>query len=138
MRYPKLNLLAGLFALASAQGQVLTLDDAVRLALDHNRPVEQASLAAKSAAEGIAAARTQRLPSFNLSTTTGMLLTRPTITFEKGAFGEYPGIGPIPGDTTQISSARKPTTMIEAQLIMPLTQQIRIGLNIRQLELSKK
>jgi outer membrane protein TolC len=66
------------------------------------------------------------------------LLTRPTITFEKGAFGDYPGIGPVPGDTTSISSPRKPTMLLSGEAALPLTQQRRIGLGIRLLELDKK
>ncbi|MDX2154321.1 MAG: TolC family protein [Bryobacteraceae bacterium] len=117
---------------------MLTLEDAVNLALAHNRSIEQASLSAAGTADAIAAARTQRLPQFSFSSTTGLLLTRPTITFEKGAFGEYPGIGSVPGDTTEISSARKPTAILTAEVALPLTQQFRIGLGIRSLKLSEK
>ncbi len=116
----------------------LTLDRAVRLALDHNRSIEQASLNSSGTADAIAAAKTQRLPQFKFSTTSGLLLTRPTITFERGAFGEYPGIGPVPGNTTDISSARKPTALLSGEVALPLTQQRRIRLGIRSLELSQK
>jgi hypothetical protein len=44
----------------AAQSDVLTLDDAVRLALDHNRSVEQAMLSAQGLEHAITAARTQR------------------------------------------------------------------------------
>jgi hypothetical protein len=57
-------LAAGLLSLAcwAAPGsELLSLEDAVRLAIDHNRSIEQAALGAKSADEAIAAARTQRL-----------------------------------------------------------------------------
>lgn len=121
-----------------AQSEVLTLDEAVRLALNHNRTIEQSELVARESDDEIAAAKTQRLPSFRFSTTAGMLLTRPTLTFEQGAFGNYPGIGPIPSTTTNISTARKPTAMLSGEALLPLTQQIRIGLGIRQLEVEKK
>jgi outer membrane protein TolC len=122
----------------AGQSELLTLADAIRLALEHNRSIEQATLSTKGIDDSITAAKTQRLPYFKFSSTTGMLLTRPTITFEKGAFGEYPGIGPIPGDTTNISSPRKPTAVLTGEVALPLTQQRRIGLNIRYLELSRK
>jgi outer membrane protein len=121
-----------------AQPDVLTLQDAVNLALAQNRSIEQASLSASGAADAIAAAKTQRLPQLKFSSTTGMLLTRPTITFEKGAFGEYPGIGSVPGDTTEISSARKLTALLTGEVALPLTQQIRIGLGIRSLQLTER
>jgi len=144
-RNHKLKLVAGVLSLAcwaaprlAAQSEVLTLDEAVRLAVAHNRSIEQASLSATSTDDAIVAAKTQRLPQFKFSSTTGILLSRPTITFEKGAFGEYPGIGSVPGDTTNISSARKPTALLTGEVALPLTQQRRIGLGIRYLELSKK
>jgi outer membrane protein TolC len=122
----------------AAQSDVLTLDDAIRLALDQNRSVGQANLSATGIDHEIAAAKTRRLPSFKFSSTTGMLLTRPTITFEKGAFGDYAGIGPVPGDTTEISSPRQPTALFTGEVALPLTQQRRIGLGIKLLELKKK
>jgi len=122
----------------AAQSELLSLDDAVRLALDHNRSIEQASLSVKAADDAIAAVKTQRLPQFKFSTITGMLLSQPTITFEKGAFGEYPGIGPIPGAETTITSPRKPAALLTGEAALPLTQQHRISLGIQQLELSKK
>src|SRR5690349_2511150 len=81
--------------LAAADGSVLTLEDAVALALANNRSIEQSALNAGGIADALAAARTQRLPQFKFSSITGTMISRPTITFEKGSFGEYPGIGPI-------------------------------------------
>lgn len=123
---------------AVAQSQLLTLDDAVRMALEQNRSIQQAAIAANAGDDAIRAARTQRLPSFKTSTTSGLLLSRPTVTFERGAFGEYAGLGPIPGNTVNITSARKPTAIVSSEVSLPLTQQRRIGLGIRQLEIGKR
>ncbi|HZO51690.1 MAG TPA: TolC family protein [Bryobacteraceae bacterium] len=133
-----LSLAFSIVSAALAQSELLTLDEAVRLAVDHNRTIQQTALSAKESDDVIAAAKTQRLPSFKFSSTTGILLTRPTVTFEKGAFGEYPGIGPIPGDTTRIASPRKPTAMLESQVALPLTQQYKIGLNLKLLNVNKR
>ena len=121
-----------------AQSDLLTLEDAMRLALDHNRSIERAALGARSAEDSITAAKTQRLPVFKFSSTTGILLTQPTITFEKGAFGSYPGIGPIPGTDTTITSPRKPAALLDVELAQPLTQLRRIGLGIKLLEVNHK
>jgi outer membrane protein TolC len=144
-RHQRLRLAAWALSIAfcvtprlAGQSGLLTLDDAVRIALEHNRSVERASLNTKAIDDGIAAAKTKRLPRFTFSSTTGILLTRPTITFEKGAFGEYPGIGPVPGDTSTISSPRKPTALLSGEVALPLTHQRRITLGIRLLELDKK
>ncbi|MFN7934107.1 MAG: TolC family protein [Bryobacteraceae bacterium] len=122
----------------TAQSDVLTLDQALQLALKHNRAIEQAELGLSEYDDAIHAAKTQKLPSFRFNSTTGMLLTRPTITFEKGAFGEYPGIGSVPGNTTSISSARKPTAMLSAEAVLPITQRRKIGLGIQQLEVNQR
>jgi outer membrane protein TolC len=122
----------------AAQSELLTLDDAVRMALDHNRAIERASLSGNRIDDEIAAAKTRRLPQFKFSSTTGMLLTKPTITFEKGAFGDYPGIGSLPGDNTTITSPRKPTVLLTGEAALPLTQQRRISLGIQLLQLDKK
>lgn len=122
----------------AAQPAVLTLDDAMQLALDHNRSIQEADLEARSTDYAIRAAKAQRKPSLKFASTTGVLLTRPTITFERGAFGEYPGIGPLPGNTANITSPRKATALLSSELSLPLTPQYRIGLSIRTLELGKK
>jgi len=121
-----------------AQSGVLTLDDAVSLALAHNRSIEQASLSAGGLVDAIHAAKTQRLPQFKLSSTTGMMLTRPTTSFERGAFGDYPGIGPLPGNTVEIASPRKLSAILNGEVLLPLTPQIRIGLSIAQLDVRGK
>lgn len=117
---------------------VRTLDEAIRLAVDQNRSIQQAMVAASAAGDAIRAARTQRLPSFKTSTTSGMLLSRPTVTFDRGVFGEYAELGPIPGNTVNVTTARKLTAIVSSEVALPLTQQRRIGLGIRQLEMSRK
>ena len=122
----------------AAQTSVMTLDEAVSLALAHNLSIEQANLSASGLDDALKAARTQRLPQFKFASTTGVMLTRPTITFEQGAFGDYPGIGPVPGNTTSIASPRKLTALLSGEIAVPLTQQWKIGLNLMQLDVRKK
>src|SRR5689334_9797454 len=109
-------LLNGTVPPLAAQSAVLTLDDAVSMALQHNRSIEQAALSASGLDDAVAGARTQRLPQLKFSSTTGMMLTRPTITFDKGAFGDYPGIGPVPGNDTSIASPRKLTALLNGEV----------------------
>jgi hypothetical protein len=49
---------------ASPAAELLTLEGAVALALDNNRPLKNAGLDVGKAADRIAAARTKRLPAF--------------------------------------------------------------------------
>jgi outer membrane protein TolC len=119
-------------------GGVLTLDEALGLAGVHNRRAEQADLRVRRAEDAIRVAKGQRMPSLKLSTTAGMLLSQPTFSFQRGAFGEYPAVGPIPGAATEIRSERQPAALVTGELALPLTQQYRIGLGIGILELEKK
>jgi len=58
------------------------------------------------------------------------LLTPVDFGFPQGAFGDYPGIGPIPSTDTTLSVPRQPTYYVSAQLSQPLSQLFRINLGI--------
>jgi outer membrane protein TolC len=121
-----------------ARGELLTLDQAVRIALQNNRQVKIKELSVGKADDQIAAARTSRLPRFNLYTLASQQLSQIDFTFEKGVFGDFPGVGPIPDKDTRISTARKPTFLIMGQVTEPLSQQFQIGLNLRLLKTNRE
>src|SRR5262249_15765174 len=58
--------------------------------------------------------------------------------FEKGVFGTYLGIGPVPAENTVIPSSTRTTGLVIAQITQPLTQLKRIGLEIKQQELGRE
>ena len=89
---------------ATGKVEVLTLEQAVALALRDNPKLRAAGIDINRAAEDFAALRTRRLPNFSFNITATQQLTPIDFTFEKGVFGTYPGIGPIPGDTTKITT----------------------------------
>lgn len=136
-RFWVLALMACCAAGRLAAQEVLTLDEAVNIALDRNRSIGKSVLEASEYDDQIAAARTQRWVKFQFTSTTGIMLTKPTLTFARGAFGEYPGLGPIPSTNTAVSSPRKATAILSSEAALPLTQQYRIGLGLRQLHLQK-
>lgn len=119
----------------------LTLDQAIKIALENNRSVRNVKIEADKASDKIAALRTRRLPSFKINS----LISQPLSTFEtnfaKGVFGTYEGIGPVPAQDTVITSSTSTTGLIVAQISQPITQLRRIGLQIKQqqigLEISK-
>src|SRR5690242_7661669 len=89
-------ILCGLLAAAvAAWGQetsgpasgVLTLEQAVALALQNNRQVQNAALEVGKKTAQAAAARTHWLPVFDVSVHESYLLTPKEFTFERGAFG---------------------------------------------------
>jgi outer membrane protein TolC len=68
----------------------------------------------------------------------GQLLTKPSITFDRGVFGTYPGIGPVPGEEARVTAPRKPTAIAFGQILQPLSQQYRLSLGVKALNLEKQ
>jgi outer membrane protein TolC len=115
----------------------LTLDEAVSLAQANNRQVKNAILAAAIDEDQIAEARTYRKPSLNVYALGSQLLTPVNFTFQKGVFGTFPGIGPVPPTNTNIHTPLRPTFYGFMQVSQPISQQYKTGLNIRQAKLAK-
>jgi len=118
-------------------GSVLTVEEAVALALGNNRGVSQAELDVARAQERVAAARTRRLPSLEVQALAGASLTPVRVEFPAGAFGDFPGTGPIPAQDTVVEGSRGVAGSVSATLAQPLTQLYRIGLNTRANELAR-
>lgn len=136
----RLAILCGLLAIATAAwgqeayvpvGSVVTLEQAVALALQNNRLVRNAALEVEKATDRVAAARTRRFPAFEAQVLESYLLTSIDFTFRQGAFGTFPGTGPIPAKDTKITTERRPTTLVVARATQPLSQLYRIGLNVQ-------
>ena len=118
-------------AIASAQpASVLTIDDAVALALKGNREVQSAALDVDRAREETAALRTKRLPQFQIYALGGVPLTRATATVPVGALGTYPGTGPIPGPNVSVTTARQLSGVIVGQAVQPGSQLWKIHLDL--------
>jgi outer membrane protein len=116
---------------APAQAERLTLEAALRLAVDNNRQLQSARLQIEKADTDVATARSHRLPAFEIKATASQLLTPVDFSFPQAAFGTYPGIGPIPAADTTVSVPRQPTYYVSSQASQPLSQLFRIGLGIR-------
>src|SRR5262245_52855326 len=91
---------------AAQTADVLTLDQAITIALQENPSLKNAALEVESAQDQVASARTRRLPTFNLYTLGSRQLTYLDYKFEKGVFGTFDGIGPVPADNTAIRSPK--------------------------------
>jgi len=120
-----------------SESAVLTLEQAVNIAQANNRSVKNAQLFASIDDDQIAEARTYRLPSISLYALGSQLLTPVNFTFQRGAFGTFPGIGPVPATNTQIHTPLRPAFYALTQFSQPLSQQYKIGLNIKQAKLAK-
>ena len=122
----------------AAVAETLTLEQAIGVALQNNRSAKNAQLEAEKAGDKLAATRTRRLPSFKVTGLFSQPLTTFDTTFEKGTFGTFAGIGPVPAENTLISSSRKPTGLFIAQVQQPLSQLHRLNLQVRQMEAGRE
>jgi outer membrane protein TolC len=118
--------------------EVLTLDQAIAIALRDNQQVKNAALDVNRSGEDFAASRTRRLPSFTFQALGTQQLTPIDFTFEKGVFGTYPGIGPIPAENTKLSTPLKPTAIFITQVSQPISKLHKINLNLKQIELKSE
>jgi len=116
---------------------LLTLDDAVSLALKNNRLVKNSALEAQKFDFRVSTARSRRLPQFQFAVLGGELMNSADFTFPAGAFGTFPGTGPIPATKTEIHSPVRFATFINASINEPLIQQYKIALGIRATELGR-
>ena len=128
----------GLFAQQGAQDiPLLTLDDAVSIALSNNRLVKNSALEAQKYDFQVSTMRSRRLPNFHFSVLGGELLQPFDFTFAKGMFGTYPGTGPIPSTNAKVHTPARLTAYLTGGIDQPLSQQYKIGLGIRATELGR-
>ena len=118
--------------------ETLTVDQAVRYALQHNPSLRTAELDVEKAEDNLSAFRTRRLPSIRWNVLGGQLLTKPSVTYSPGVFGTYPGVGPIPSRETKVDTPRRPTAFVFGQILQPLSQQYRLGLGVEALNLERQ
>jgi outer membrane protein TolC len=118
-------------------GEVLTLEQAVTLALQKNRQVNNAALEVGKSEDEIAAFKTKRLPALKLDLIEAEPLAPIDLKFKQGDLGSAPSTGPIPATNTTIRTPRTPLTAINSSITQPLSQLYRIGLGIDQLEVGR-
>ncbi len=118
--------------------EVLTVQGAVSTALAQNRNIENAALDVSKAGDDIYAAKTKLFPEFDFSVFELYHLTEEAFTFQEGAFGNFPVIGPIPPEKTTINTAPNFTTYLTASVGQPLSQLYEISLFVKQREVEQK
>jgi outer membrane protein len=116
----------------------LSLDEAIQLALRHNRLVRNDELEVEKASERVEIARTRRLPQFDLDLLGLQTLTPVEFRFNSGSLGTLPGGAPFPLQDIRIRSPRHPNLLLTARATQPLTQLPRINLGIRLQETNRE
>jgi|HubBroStandDraft_4_1064222.scaffolds.fasta_scaffold00654_5 outer membrane protein TolC len=121
---------------AQDQPEVLTVDQAVKIALANNRTLKIVSLNLDVHTEKLAADKTKRLPSFSTYVFGSQLLTPISYSVPPGQFGFYSATGPIPATTSNITTPAHPTALVMASASQPLLSLYRINLFVKGQELS--
>jgi outer membrane protein len=121
-----------LFISLLSRAQVLTLNDAVALAVKENRNVQISALDIAKAGEVVAETKTNRLPQISAYILGGESLTPIDFTIPRGALGVYPATGPIPAQNASISTPQDFNALIYVTAAQPVTQLRKIGLAIRE------
>jgi outer membrane protein TolC len=121
----------------SSSAQTLSLDEAIALGLANNRTVANAALQVEKADHDIENARSYRLPSFKVEMQGSQLLKPIDVAFDRGVFGDIPGVGPIPTTDTIIRTPAKLNFLLTAEAQQPLTHLIKVNLNVHLSESAK-
>lgn len=124
-------------AIENDSGEKLTIQQAVDLALRHNRLVKIDKLEVEKADDRTASIITRRLPGFDVSVLELQWFKPPEFRFSQGVFGLFPGLGPVPPVNTTITSSHGPSAFILARATQPLTQLFRIGIGVKMSELNR-
>jgi outer membrane protein len=124
--------------IASAQtAPVLTIGDAVVLALKGNRDVQSAALEVERATEETAALKTTRLPQFQIYVLGGQLLRQVSFTVPQGALGTFAATGPIPAQDSTVTQPRQFAGFILGQALQPISQLYKIRLALISSQINK-
>ncbi len=116
-----------------SSAEVLSLDQAINIALHNNRSLKNARLNVEKGEDEIQSIRTSRLPSTHFYALVSQDMVKHETNLTSPFTGVFPGIGPF----FSLSTPRRPTAVFAAQVLQPISQQYRIGLSIRQVELAR-
>ena len=123
---------------ASSSADVLTLDQAVSLALTNNRTIKIAKLNSQIDEDAIAVVKTYRFPQVTVYALGAQLLTPINFEFLKGSLGTLPGVGPVPDQNINIHTPLKPSFYGILELQQPLSQLYKISLNVHLAKLNQQ
>jgi outer membrane protein TolC len=123
---------------SSTSGELLTLEDAVSIALTRNSRIGNAQLQVEKAGDEVSAVRTKLFPEIDFDVYHAYHLTREPYEFDQGVFGNYPVIGPVPAQNVEIDTARDFTTLFTASVKQPISQIYEILLYLKQKKVQKE
>lgn len=124
------GLLAALQLTAQEQSDVLTVDQAVKLAVANNRMLKITSLKLADTKEEYLAFKTHRYPSFQTFIFASELLAPVSFTVPAGQWGTFNG-QLIPATNTSITTPQQPTAYVMANVTQPLFTLYKINIGLQ-------
>lgn len=121
----------------AAAGEVLTLEEALGLALTNNPGVENASIDIEKVGDQVSATRKRQYPAFNTTVRGSRNFSDESYTIDQGALGTIAGT-PVPEQNTTLESKEDYSAQFEVEVRQPLTKLYSIGLNLDKLEVDRK
>ncbi|HEX2522302.1 MAG TPA: TolC family protein, partial [Terriglobia bacterium] len=118
--------------ISSVSDEVLTLDQAIALALYENPSVREAELEAGKSEDRLAAARTNRYPSMYVFSVAAEQFLKPDVN-TADTQNIFPAVGPF----FSIPITRSPTFTFTGLVTQPLSQQYNLALNIKQAKVAQ-
>lgn len=136
LRITRSAIVAGLALPFGLAAELLTLDQAIQLAVANNRSLHNASTEVNKARARAAAERTHLYPAFQMTVMASQLVTPIDFTLERGLLGNFPGTGPIPANDVKIRTPLRPTGIFMGSVSQPLTSLYRLRMNLKLLDLN--
>jgi len=121
---------------SSLLAEELSLDQAVRLALQHNIDIANAVLDVSKTSDRSRAFRSQLFPKLSIYGLGSEQLKPVTITVARGTMGTFPGIGPIPAQDVKYTTPVQPTGFLVGRVAQPLSALYRTRLTLKALDFS--
>jgi outer membrane protein TolC len=131
-------LMAGMLLLGEelpGDAPVLSLSQAIQVAMENNRPVNIAKLDIVKSNWAVAETKTKRFPAISTYLFASGDITSPTFNFPAELFGKVNGV-PVQSQNVQLSLSHGITGYASAQVAQPLSQLYQIHLAIREQQLS--
>ena len=117
---------------------LLSLEDAIEIALHDNHLLTGTALTIDEAEERTAALRTRRLPVLGLAASEGGWLDELDFTIPAGSLGNVPPIGTFPSEDATLSVPDDQGGVLTVSVSQPLTQQYKIGLGLQVTRLDRQ
>jgi outer membrane protein len=123
---------------AGAETPVLSLEEAIAIAVKDNRQVRMDLLEIQKAEEATAGAKTAFLPKFTTYALAGRSIGSTDLTIPRGTMGTYPVLGALPATDSTVTSPGKTTGIFYGAVTQPLSQIYRVHLGVNASKLREE